>query len=265
MKAWCCYLCGKPLALREKSADHVVPKTLIKRDQPRVKGFDYAGTLPSHRVCNNQFGPETYASKALDLISALYDEACVFEYAHPALSSARMMTIKSTCLPGFTRRDLAFFKIIDARPLPKDAMHDPDLLQGRQPVNPKQLALFTALAVLTKSAAALLVSRKLPDVPPRWDVLAVPYVGDASGVDFDDILGATAPFDAEVKVWTGLMVTGDYLLVYRAKRVIVYFLFRFSPSSAAYDRMLSQFSDDNRFRFEGGSLMDLVNGVWTEV
>lgn len=265
MKAWCCYLCGNTLLPQEASADHVVPKTLIERQQPRVKGFDYAGTLPSHRACNNQFGPETYAIKALHLIAALYDDACVFEYAHPTLANAPMMAIKSTCLPGFTRRDFAFFKIIDARNLSRDAMHDADLLHGRQPVNPKQLALFTALAVLTKSAAALLVSRQLPNVPTRWDVLAVPYVGDASGVDFDDVLGATVPFDTEVKAWIGPMVTGDYLVVYRAKRVVVYFLFRFSPSPAAYDRMLSQFDDGNRFRFEGGSLMDLVNGVWTEV
>ena len=65
-----CYLCGEPLVPADHSADHVVPKVLIERDQPRVKGFDYDRTLPSHQACNNQFGPETYASKALDLISA---------------------------------------------------------------------------------------------------------------------------------------------------------------------------------------------------
>lgn len=87
------------------------------------------------------------------------------------------MAIKSTCLPGFTRRDLAFFKIIDARPPSKAAMHDPELLRDKQPVEPKRLALSTALAVLTRSAAALLVSRKMLAAPQRWDVLAVPSPG----------------------------------------------------------------------------------------
>ena len=42
-------------------------------------------------------------------------------------------------------RDLAFFKIIDARPPSKAAMHDPELLRDKQPVEPKRLALSTAL------------------------------------------------------------------------------------------------------------------------
>lgn len=95
------------------------------------------------RPATTSSAQRTYASKALDLISAWYDDACVFEYAHPTL--ARMMAIKSTCLPGFTRRDLAFFKIIDARPPSKAAMHDPELLRDKQPVEPKRLALSTAL------------------------------------------------------------------------------------------------------------------------
>ena len=160
-----CYLCGNPITPAEASGDHVVPKALIERPQPKVKGFDYAGELPSHRDCNNQFGPEQYVSKALDLFAALHTDDCWFEYRHPANPDFRMMALKSTCLPAFSRRDLSYFKIIDARSKSTPEIHDLKLLAGRGSVDPMRLALSPALAVLTKSAAALIVSRKLRRVP----------------------------------------------------------------------------------------------------
>ena len=57
-----CYLCGLPISGR-KSDDHVVPKQLLRRKQPKVKGFDYAGMLPSNAKCNNQFGRKLIVRK----------------------------------------------------------------------------------------------------------------------------------------------------------------------------------------------------------
>ena len=62
-----CYLCGLSISC-QKSDDHVIPKQLITRKQPKVKGFEYAGKLPSHAECNNRFGPEISF-----LISLLFD------------------------------------------------------------------------------------------------------------------------------------------------------------------------------------------------
>lgn len=248
----------------ESSGDHVVPKTFIEREQPRVKGFDYAGKLPSHKTCNNAFGPETYATKALDLIAALHDEDCTFEYPHPLKPEFQMMALKSSCLPNFTTRDLSYFKIINATSKSNDEIHDLGLLEARKTVNPKRQSLFTALAVLTKSAAALLVSRKLFTTPSAWDVLAIPHVGDAHALDFDDIFGPTIPFDSGVKVWLAHLETNDYLVIYRIKRVVIYFLFRFSSAPAAYNRMLNQFTGGSRLRFQGKTLMELVSYTWRE-
>ena len=259
-----CYLCNRPIEHNENSDDHIVPKTLINRKQPRVKGYDYAGKLPSHRECNNQFGPETYASKALDLIAALHDPKSWFKYPHPANPSLLMMAVKSTALPNFTPRDLQFFKIIDAQTKSKAEIYDLALLDGREPTNPTKLATHTALSVLTKSAAALLISRHLRITPPSWDILAIPYVGEADAVDLDDVFGSTIPFDREVKVWIDHLETEDYLVVYRAKRVIVYFLFRFSVHSAAWNKMLSRFKGGSRLRFQGTTLNELVNYPWKE-
>lgn len=77
-----CYLCGTQVLVSEITDDHVVPKQFIKRSQPKVKGFDYAGVLPSHESCNNEFEPEVYSQKALILIKALYDENCFLKRQH---------------------------------------------------------------------------------------------------------------------------------------------------------------------------------------
>ena len=45
-----CYLCSELIA-ENPSKDHVVPKQAIKRAQPRAKGYDYAGTIPTHDDC----------------------------------------------------------------------------------------------------------------------------------------------------------------------------------------------------------------------
>jgi hypothetical protein len=105
-----CYLCGEEIKEVIISNDHIIPRQLITRTQPKAKGFDYGGTLPTHEKCNNQFGPETYSVKALKLISVLHDEEnCIFWSPH------KFMAINSECLKEFTQRDLKFFKFIDVR------------------------------------------------------------------------------------------------------------------------------------------------------
>ena len=61
-----CYLCRKSIEEDNvESGDHIVPKQFIKRSQPKAKGFDYAGKLPSHKECNNRFGPKLIAKRQL--------------------------------------------------------------------------------------------------------------------------------------------------------------------------------------------------------
>lgn len=260
-----CYLCGKPMECEGRSKDHVIPKTLIEREQPKVQGFDYAGTLPTHAVCNNEFGPEKFASKALHLLEALHNPEALSEYRHPKDPSVRMMKLNSALFPALTRQDLQFFQIIDGRAKSRVELNDLSLIEGGQPTDPRLRALHVALAVLTKSAAALIVSRKLKSVPQKWDVLAIPYVGDADAINFDKLFGKTEPFDVGIKVWLGKLETNDYLAVYRAKRVIVFFLFRFSASAAAWDRMLDRFKSATRLHFVGPALIEVTKHAWTRV
>jgi len=260
----CCYLCGDPIQAGEVSDDHAVPKQFIKRSQPKVKGFDYAGVLPSHQECNNEFGPEVYCQKALVIIKALHDENCFLERQHRNDPTISIMALNSDCFPGFNERDLEYFKFIDVRHENYEKWSDPAYFTGKKKTNPKKDALHTALAVLTKSAAALLISRHLKIVPTYWRVVAVPYVG-ADNVDFDELLGPTKPFEVGIKAWIRQMESNDWFVVYKAENVLVYFLFLFSNDKAIIDGVSNIFEDADKLVFEGEHLNDLLGYEWRKI
>lgn len=260
-----CYLCGMPVADEASTDDHVIPKHLISRAQPKVKGFDYGGVLPTHAECNNRFGPETYCSKALELISVLHDEKCVSTFQHKGDPLIRVMALDDECLRSFTKHDLRFFKIIDVRDKDIAEFSTPSFFSGKPKTNPTRDALFVALAVLTKSAAALLVARKLQALPSRWRVLAIPYSGATESLDFDSLFGDTKPFDIGVNVWIRPFDSGDWFALYRARNVLIYFLFRFSNTDTTWDGMLARFPDAERLSFDGTRLNELIDYKWQQV
>ncbi len=260
-----CYLCGKRIAARRQSDDHVVPRVLLEGQPPKAKGQDYGGVLPSHVRCNNEFGPESYATRALELIDALHRPECAKAFTHPKDPSISLMAISSDCLKNFRPSDLRYFKIDDRSAHRSTAIPPASEFVNAQNVNPYRQSLFVALAVLLKSAAALLIKRKLPNVPSTWQVMAVPFVGDAGSVDFDDLFGKTMPFSAKVNVWAGILTTDDALVIYRADRVLVYFFFKFSRRHDGWRRMRSQFVEQDRLRFDGGCIRDVLHSGWKRV
>jgi len=230
-----------------------------------VRGFEYAGRLPTHAKCNNRFGPETYCAKALELIAVLDDENCVSTFQHKKDPTVVMMALNSKCLKGFSQRDLQFFKMIDVRKKNRTDWSSPSFLSDKPKTNPTRAALFVALAVLTKSAAALLVSRHLGKPPQQWRIVAISYSGATDALDFDGLLGDTKPFDIGVKVWLRPFETGDWFAIYRARNLIVYLLFQMSDSEEISRGVLAQFPDAEPLAFEGARLSDLIGYEWQRV
>ena len=259
-----CYLCSLPIN-QSSTGDHAVPKALISRAQPKAKGFDYGGELPTHAGCNNRFGPETYCTKALMLINVLHDPKCVSRFQHKNDPCIQMMALNSDCLKRFTKRDLAFFKFIDVRDKTVAEFSDPSFFSGKQKTMPIRDALFVALAVLTKSAAALLVARHLHEPPASWKVLAIPYTEAPEAHDFDVIFGDTKPFDVGVKVWLRRFASGDWFALYRAQNVLVFFLFQLSSVDEHWNGMLARFRDAERLSFTAPRLTDLIDYRWERV
>lgn len=260
-----CYLCNKSITeVDRKSDDHVLPKHLKALDQPKTKGYDYAGTLPTHESCNNQFGPETYCVKALKFLTVLHDESCFTLLQHKSDPSIKVMVINSDCLKEFTEKDLAFFKLIDGRENSVDDLSTPSFFSGKPKTNPKRAALFVSLAVLTKSTAALLIKRNLSTIPHIWKVLAIPYVG-AEAVDFDEIFGNTKPFDIGVKVWLKKTDTDDWFAAYKAKNLLIFFLFKLSETDKFWNGLIERFQDAHCLSFEGDNLNSLMDYQWQKV
>jgi hypothetical protein len=259
-----CYLCGKPIEDGRNSGDHVVPKSLIQRKQPKVKGCDYAGELPTHEDCNNRFGPEIYVTKAIQLLGVLASNDGVLIRQHRQEPDIKIMAWDASKLEGFTERDLRFFKMIDVREEDYETFTNPDFLKGKQKTNAVQKATSIALSVLVKSAAAILVKRKIFSVPKKWKIYAVPYFGASSTTDFDNIMGETKPFDIGVKAWVKLLEQKNWLVLYKADTILVFFVFSFSVLDPL-KRLRRTFPDAEIFRFFGTSIRDLLTRGWVKV
>lgn len=258
-----CYLCGKEIRKTEvNSDDHVVPKQLINRKQPKIKGFDYGGYLPTHEKCNNEFGPETYCKKAIQLIRLLHDQNCFFMLQHKDDSSVKVMAINPDCLEDFTEKDFAFFKFIDGRKTSAMNLPEPSFFLDKPKANFQRDVLFTSLAVLTKSAAALLVKRNLSEVPQKWKVLAIPYVGNTELIDFDSIFGDAQPFDIGVKVWLRQTDTNDWFAAYNAHGILIYFLFNLSETDQFWNGIIQRQQEAICWYFEGDNLNALIGYQW---
>lgn len=260
-----CYLCGQPIPCQELSDDHVVPKQLIKRKQPKVKGFDYAGTLPSHVKCNNQFGPEIYCQKALSLIRVLHDDSCFVTRRHRDDPNIVIQAINSDYLRDFSQQDLRFFKFIDVRHEDISEWSKPSFFANKPKTNPLEQSLFVSLAVLTKSAAALLVSRQLKTLPTQWRIIAIPYYWKDNTMDFDELVGDTKPFDIGVKVWLHEVNNGNWWAIYKASDVVVFLFFWLSGICSDLAEILPFRSDAQCFEFQSMRLIDLVGYQWKQI
>lgn len=264
MMAEVCYLCGRPIDGEPATGDHAVPVSLITRDQPKAKGFDYGGKLPTHADCNNRFGPETYVAKALDLLELLASADGHGEFQHRNHPDITIKALDASKLPNFTRRDIEFFKFMDVRNEDYDVWSKPEFFNGKPKTNPTRDALHVAFSVLAKSAAALLVKRNLRAVPPGWQIYAAHYSGATDAIDFGDILGETKSFDSGVHVWRKQLDDTDWVVVYRARSVLLFLIFVFSGKDAG-ESIKRHFPGAEVHEFSGTSLNDLLVRGWRKL
>jgi len=260
-----CYLCNKEIN-GNMTEDHVVPRQLIDRKQPRVKGFDYGGFLPTHAPCNNNFGPESFSRKALKIISVLNDPNCVSTHQHVKDFDIVLMTLNSECFKEFSKRDLHYFKVADVRENSMEEIKDPQFIKETPKTNFKQKVLFTTFAVLTKSAAAYLISRNLlQSIPSQWEVIAIPYYGNTKDINFDEIIGEAKPFDVDVKIYSRQLNSKDFMIAYIAYGVLLYVFFKFSNRIDFWNGVLQRFPRADHYIFNGSNLNDLINYQWVKI
>ncbi len=249
---------GRPL-----SDDHCVPRLFIERVQPRARGFAYGGTLPTHRECNNEFSPESSCKKALRLIGTLLNED---SFVTGRLPSGEMIkVISSEAFADFSKADLQRFGLLDARETSMEDIASGAFFKEEQPGNPLSAAVRNALAVVAKSAAALLVRNHLVGVPNVWRILAAPWHSDATNVSFNSVLGERMPYDDGVSCHIKQLKEspGDWFVVFSARHFHVFMLFAFSGNPQISHQVADVITDGGDvFRWEGCRLSGLQGMDW---
>jgi hypothetical protein len=262
-----CYLCSEPIE-NEANEDHVVPKQFIKRNQPKVKGFEYGGVLETHTDCNNKFGgagskSEVVCQKALHLIRILHDENCFLLRERKSNPKDRILAINSECLKSFTKNDLEFFELIDVRHI-KDLKEwtSHEFLSGHKHSDTFKKSINITLSVLAKSAAAFLVSRFSfwPEV--RWRIMAIPYFSKDFNFDFDSLFGAVKPFEIGVKLWVKKWNDTDWFTSYKVHEICIVFNFINSRDSKIYERIQREFQGGSKLVFQSEKLINLIGHDW---
>ena len=254
-----CYLCGEEIVGETPSGDHSVPQQFIKRKQPKAKGFDYGGKLPTHAKCNNHFGPEIMCSKALQVLAAWKHKI----YTNVENLNISIQVFKKEEIQTFTKKDLDFFGLVDTTNIDYDDWaHDNNFFKDKRRIIPLERPLNTALSVLTKSAAALLIKRFNISPKSYWNVLCIPYQVPNS-INLDSIFGNTKPFEIGVKIWIKKFDNNlDYIACYKNEKVFSIIVFSFSQDKKYLKYCSNEFQEAERLLFESPKLIDLVNYNW---
>lgn len=252
-----CYLCGCPLDDgRATSEDHVVPRQLILRKQPRACGFDYGRTIRTHEDCNNRFSPERMTSKALALISALNDPKKTREVGR----TGNQVLLNADCLSDFSQHDFSFFGLDQGLPATASALLDS-----------LNRATKVVASALTKSAAALIVDRFLPGVPNVWRVLAAPKNSAEPNVCLRSVFGDQRPFEVATDIYAKRLgdQREDFVVAYVVRQFVLFLHFGFSVDTAYAWQVGRVMTEDggSLLQWEGESLMELCTNPspWREV
>ena len=260
-----CYLCGQPVDDAVSSGDHVIPRTLLGKRPPKAKGFDYGGKLRTHPECNNRFRDETHFRKALQLLGALYNSNTTLVRPAPGNLNGRVLALNEENLPGFGPRDFQFFGFHDARNDTMASFDDPKYYADKPRADVRKTVLCTTLSVLAKSAAALLASRHLADLPSNWNIVCVPYAGDATGADLSSFFRETRPFATDIRVWTKRFEASSWVSIYATGTAMAWFFFLMDDDRNLVEGIRERFPREDCLQFQGRSLMELVGHEWPSV
>jgi hypothetical protein len=263
-----CYLCSGPIDNSEDiSEDHVIPHQFIKRNQPKAKGFEYGGKLPTHKTCNHHFGSEVakaevICQKALAMLRVLHDPKCVSVTRHKSDPSIPILVIHPDCLNDFTQPEKAFFGLIETSDRAPEAWQSPSFFTDKQKVNVFARARSVVLTVLAKSAAAILIKRRHITLSSAWRILAVPYFVGDTDIDLNEIFGLTKPFEIGVQAWIDQHSNGDWMVVYKAQGLLVIFHFALTRDDTTFQISKLLFPKDKQYVFEADKLIDLIGYDW---
>lgn len=256
-----CYLCGKPIeSTQAATSDHVVPTALLGKRQPKVQGCDYAGRIRTHQTCNNHFSDENFFRQALHLAQLILNGRTHAALQHTTNRNITILPVTPNQISAFVERDYKHFNFIDVRSVSIEKLRTHDFYADKRKTNLLKEAMNTAMTVMAKSAAALLVKRKLQFVPRSWKIFASPFHALAFP-DFVKRYGAIKPFDQYT--WAAIQDINEdeWLVAYQHKELLILFLFVFHNSSVDLKKIFTVPGNEIH-KYTGHSLNELLTNKW---
>lgn len=257
-----CYLCHAYIG-SDVTEDHVLPKQFIKRSQPRMRGFEYAGKLPTHAKCNNDFKDERFCQSALSLLDVMYSADSPLKFTHRSNPEIEFLAFTPNQVPGFGPAELEYFGFIDAMENQADDFKDIEFFEGKPKVNLLRKASNIALSVIAKSACAFLLRKGSIKLPPHWRILMVPLIDPSQGLDIQELFGPLKPYEEGLYVWSGPTETGDGSVVFRHGGLIIFILVTTSRNRLFWNKVADLSEPGGRYLFNGKRLIDLVGYDWS--
>lgn len=176
-----------------------------------------------------------------------------------------MLALNEVKLPGFRPRDFRFSGIHDARNDSPEGFDDPAYYVGKPRTDFRRTVVCTSLTVLAKSAAALLVSRHLAELPDSWDIVCVCGVGDAIGADLAPMFRETRTFAPDVRISAKRFERCSWVSVYVTGSATVCFFFLSDSDRKLVEGIRERFAGVPCLRFQASSLTSLVGNDWPAV
>ncbi len=264
-----CYLCSKEIKPSdEMNKDHVISKQFIKRNQPIAKGFDYGSFLPTHTLCNKKFGDagskaEAICQKALTLIDIFQNPNKSMKRKHKQNQNIKILAINESLLKNFSTKDLEYFSLIDVRDIEYKDFTNPDFFKNKKAINPMIKPLNSALTVLVKNSAALLVKRYNISPKTFWRVIVKPYYSHNNNLKLNLLFGDIKPFEEGLNIWINPFKGGDWFIRFQYLKQIFFIFFSITGRKQIIEKISEKvFNKTESYYFQSNQLIDLVNFNW---
>ena len=163
----------------------------------------------------------------------------------------------------FSRKELKYFHITDVRTLNYNEWTDSNFINKLQAGIVFEKPINTALSVLAKNAAAVLVKDfNISPATRNWRIFTMLNTYN-NEVDLSSFLGHPIMIDQEIHLYCKKFInTKDIFLVYAYHSIIIYFFFAFDRGYQNINLFKKSYNSQNQLLFEKSFLNELKDFDW---
>ncbi len=120
--------------------------------------------------------------------------------------------------------------------------------------------LNSALTVLVKNSAALLVKRYNVSTKSFWRVIVKPFYSYNNELNLNSLFGDVKPFEEGLNIWVNPFDGGDWLIRFQYFKQIFFVFFSITGRKEIIEKVSEKFfKKTESYYFQSNQLIDLVN------